>query len=70
MNIEGNIRLNQLEKSREILPQSTGQTLFQQTIQSHQREELVTRRFESVAQEKAIELADDFIDAAGQEGVD
>jgi alkylhydroperoxidase/carboxymuconolactone decarboxylase family protein YurZ len=70
MNIEGNIRLNQLVKSREILPQSTGQTLFQQTIQSHQREELVTRRFESVAQEKAIELADDFIDAAGQEGVD
>jgi hypothetical protein len=50
------------------IPQTPGQALFQQAVQSNNREAVVKGRFEqSISQQ--TELADEFVEAAGQKGI-
>jgi hypothetical protein len=49
-------------------PQNQGQALYQQVIQSHQRELLIQRRFEQFSG-RQTKLADEFVSAAGRDGI-
>ena len=49
--------------------QPGGQQLFQQALQSHQREALVKHKFEQSSPGSQSKLADEFVEAAGKAGI-
>ncbi|MES9852671.1 MAG: hypothetical protein ABW170_12685 [Candidatus Thiodiazotropha sp. L084R] len=49
--------------------QSTGQSLYQQASQSNQPDELLRRQFDQRSKSQKTKLADEFVDAASQDGM-